>query len=71
METNIIDKKFDTRWEEGIPHHPKSLELMEHIKAVDFHQAGDYFCWKSGGDGDNGELLMFEMDSFFEKQDID
>ena len=66
---NIIDPKFDKRWEEGMDHHPKSIVLMEHIKEVDFHQGGDSFCWKTGGDGDNGETLMYEMDSFFEGQD--
>lgn len=56
----------NTRWEKGMPHHPKSEELFRHIAKIDFDLAGDYFCWKSGGDGDNGETLMYEMDSYFE-----
>jgi len=29
----------------------------------------DHFCWKSGGDGDNGEQLMYQLDVLFERQD--
>ena len=66
MGKTIIDP--GERWEKGVEHHPKSLELFAHIAKVDFECCGDYFCWKSGGDGDNGETLMYEMDSFFEMQ---
>jgi hypothetical protein len=31
----------------------------------------DYFCWKTGGDGDNGETLMYQMDAFFELFDLE
>ena len=27
----------------------------------------DYFCFKSGGDGDNGEILMDLFDYYFQK----
>lgn len=64
IETNITK-----RWEQGIPHHWKSIELMEALIEIDFNSCGDYFHWKKGGDGDNGETLMFEMDIFFERQD--
>ena len=57
------------RWEEGIDHHPNSLKLMEHLIELDFAYLNDYFCWKMGGDGDNGESLMYLMDIFFELQD--
>lgn len=39
--------------------------LVEH----DFHDYGDYFCWKFGGDGDNGETLVYQLDAFFESLD--
>ena len=29
------------------------------------------FYWKQGGDGDNGEALMYELDAFFELLDIE
>jgi hypothetical protein len=56
----------DERWERGIPHHPKSMELYEFIADMDFAHGGDFFCFKSGGDGDNGEILMYYMDEYFE-----
>lgn len=76
---NIADyekaKKLGTtrtdRWAKGINHHPMSLRLMAFLEDHDFHDYKDFFCWKSGGDGDNGEQLMFEMDAFFEMLDLD
>ena len=64
VETNI-----NVRWETGMPHHPKSIELMNALAKIDFEHCDDYFCWKTGGDGDNGEFLMYQMDIFFERQD--
>lgn len=57
------------RWEEGTDHHPMSMRLMMFLEEHDFNDYSDYFCWKSGGDGDNGETLMYEMDAFFEMLD--
>lgn len=54
------------RWGAGIEHHPMSLKIMGFIGEHDFYDCGDGFCWKYGGDGDNGENLMYEMDAFFE-----
>ena len=59
------------RWELGIKHHPKSLELIEFLIDHDLFDYDDYFCWKKGGDGDNGETLMYQMDAFFELKDIE
>jgi hypothetical protein len=42
---------------------------MEFLAEHDFNDYKDHFCWKLGGDGDNGETLMFQMDSFFELLD--
>lgn len=67
-DNNFITKN---RWEEDIDHHPKSLELMTFMEKHDFNDYGDYFCWKTGGDGDNGETLMYEMDAYFEQKDLD
>lgn len=57
------------RWSEGIAHHPKSLQLMKFLVDHDFNDCGDYFGWRMGGDGDNGETLMYQMDAFFELLD--
>ena len=54
------------RWEDGVPHHPTSERLMSFLAEHDFKDYSDHFCWKLGGDGDNGETLMFQMDAFFE-----
>ena len=54
------------RWGQGIDHHPMSLALMKFVADHDYKDYKDYFCWKTGGDGDNGESLMYQMDPFFE-----
>jgi len=66
---NGLTKK--DRWEEGIEHHPKSVELMNFLKKHDFDDMDDSFDWNVGGDGDNGESLMYEMDAYFEQKDLD
>jgi len=63
------EKEIGDRWEKGIEHHPKSEELMSFLQEIDFHCYGDYFCWKTGGDGDNGEALMYQLDAYFELKD--
>lgn len=40
-------------------HHPMSDRLMKFIGDHDFKDYGDYFCWKWGGDGDNGKTIMY------------
>ena len=57
------------RWGDGTEHHTMSKRLMEFLSEHDFNEYGDYFCWKYGGDGDNGETLMYQMDAFFEMKD--
>lgn len=59
----------DKRWPEGIKHHPKSKRLFQFLMDYDFEQYQDCFCWKRGGDGDNGEILMYQLDAFFEMLD--
>ena len=57
------------RWGQGISHHPMSERLMKFIAKHDFNDYGDASQWNIGGDGDNGETLMFQMDAFFELLD--
>jgi hypothetical protein len=57
------------RWGLGVPHHKKSMEIMSALMEIDLNYFGDHFCWKSGGDGDNGETLMYELDIYFEQLD--
>lgn len=65
----MVETDITKRWEQGIPHHPKSIELMEALMDIDSKLCDDHFCWKKGGDGDNGETLMYEMDIHFDRQD--
>jgi len=40
------------RWEEGLDHHPKSVQVLDFLRE---HYAKDYqdsFDWNVGGDGD-------------------
>ena len=57
------------RWSEGIDHHPESVRLMGFLEHHDMNDYGMYFDWSTGGDGDNGETLMFQMDAYFELRD--
>ena len=59
------------RWEEDIPHHPMSERIFEFIREYDIKDNNDCYCWKAGGDGDNGEDLMYALDVFFETQDLE
>lgn len=70
MKEFTVETDINKRWENGIEHHPKSLELFEALSVIDYKFGDDSFCWKSGGDGDNGETLMYELDIYFEQLDI-
>jgi hypothetical protein len=74
MKTSIkkvegVNYSITDRWEKGIDHHPKSESLMKEIEKIDYNYCNDYFCWKTGGDGDNGETLMYILDIMFDEQD--
>lgn len=62
----MVERDINKRWENGTGHHPKSEALFKALAKIDHETCGDYFCWKSGGDGDNGEALMYQMDIYFE-----
>lgn len=64
-----IETDIGKRWEMGIPHHPRSVALFRALADFDFRHCGDYFKWKSGGDGDNGETLMYQLDVIFETEE--
>ena len=50
----------------SVEHNPKSKEIYNFISEVDFVN-GDVFYFKSGGDGDNGEMLMSLLDEYFSR----
>jgi hypothetical protein len=62
-------KSLEQRLNDGDEHDERSIRLYEFISELDFREGGDSFCFKSGGDGDNGEMLMYLIDCYFEHQD--
>lgn len=58
------------RWEQGIEHHPQSIRLFRQIARYDWELNNDYFRWKSGGDGDNGEQLLYLLDIIVEQDGL-
>ena len=60
---------INDRFEQGIEHDPRSEEIFKGIVKIDYEECDDYFCWKWGGDGDNGETLMYQLDEYFERFD--
>jgi len=62
-----VETDINKRWESGAEHHPKSVELFKALSKIDYDHCDDYFCWKSGGDGDNGETFMYQLDIYFER----
>ncbi len=59
------------RWDEGRDHHPESERLVKFLAEHDSKDYDGYFDWNIGGDGDNGETLMFQMDTYFEMKEIE
>lgn len=55
------NRRMNERWEKGIPHEDASVRTMRMLMDAD---VGDHFEWKKGGDGDNGEALMFQLDEY-------
>jgi hypothetical protein len=64
-----VTKTITERWEQGVAHDPRSIALYTSIARIDYEECGDSFGFKSGGDGDNGETLMYLFDVHFERKD--
>jgi hypothetical protein len=64
-----VETDITKRWESGTPHHPRSKALYKKIAKLDFELCSDSFGFKAGGDGDNGENLMYLLDIIFEQED--
>lgn len=63
-----VDANQD-RWTDDVEHHPMSEMIVRQLAELDYMFYGDYFRWKVGGDGDNGEILMYELDVLFDMYD--
>lgn len=59
------------RWRHGIDHDPRSEELFQILEAADYIYNRRAFDWESGGDGDNGEEMMYALDRYFWAVDHD
>jgi hypothetical protein len=57
------------RWERGIPHDPRSIEIVEYMQEIDWDECGGALDIKTGGDGDIGETMMYYLDCFFAEKD--
>ena len=60
---------INERWEKGVPHHPEAERIMELLQTSDW-LFDDYFDWNTGGDGDNGETLMYSLSVLLELRDV-
>ena len=58
--------KIKDRWSDGVSHEPGAIGLVRLIADMDFEHFNDYFEWKTGGDGDNGETLAYIIDALIE-----
>ena len=63
-------KTPEERWEEGIPHHEASIRVMKFITELECKTWND-LGYSFGGDGDNGEDMLYVLDAFFEEDGYD
>lgn len=64
-----IETDINKRWENGIEHHPESIKTIKALSELDFYLGNDSLGVKTGGDGDNGEYMMYLLDIYFEAKD--
>ena len=50
----------EERWERGADHHPESEKIGKFFRKNDPHG-----IWEFGGDGDNGEDMLYLLDCYF------
>ena len=60
----MSELSIEERGELGIPHHKKSEEIQKVIYELD-----TYGTYSFGGDGDNGEDILYYLDIYFERQE--
>lgn len=63
-----VEKDISTRWQQGTPHHEKSTALVKAIQHIDNAYCDGMFDLETGGDGDNGENLLYLLDILFESK---
>ena len=55
----------DDRWDQGIEHDPRSEALYGFLAEYDWKFGDDSMGLRAGGDGDNGEALMYLLDEYY------
>jgi hypothetical protein len=60
-----MSKSLKERLKDCDEHDPRTIKMYEFISQLDFNEANDAFGFVSGGDGDNGEHLMYLMDCYY------
>jgi hypothetical protein len=58
------------RWEQGIPHHLESVKLLKEVMEIDMEYCNLSLDFRTGGDGDLGEMLAYVLDMIFERRDM-
>lgn len=59
----------EDRWSKGIDHHPMSEIIVRRLSEIDYMFFDYAMEWQVGGDGDNGETLMYQLDILFDLWD--
>ena len=62
-------KTPEERYEEGLDHDDRSVELVKALQRIDNTYNDGNMDIKLGGDGDIGEDLMYLLDVYFEELD--
>lgn len=65
----MVETDINKRWEEGTEHHPRSRMIVKALAELDYYAGGDHLRIKIGGDGDNGEHMMYLLDILFEARE--
>ena len=64
MNKKYIETDINKRWELGMDHHPRSYAVQKTIRELD-----EFGVYEFGGDGDNGEDILYMLDVYFERED--
>jgi hypothetical protein len=64
-----IETCINARWENGVDHHPESEKLIRILSQLDGKLLRHTLDISTGGDGDNGETMMYLLDVYFEALD--
>lgn len=64
-----IETDINVRWETGMEHHPEADKIVRALAELDCKIGGDSLDISLGGDGDNGETMMYLLSIYFEARD--